>query len=71
MERRMSELACDMKLCVCRHDGLRSATTHYDHGSGVLRFLLVCDKCGAEVQEVTRLRYRPQFRSSRTPPLAA
>jgi hypothetical protein len=68
---RMPELIRDMKRSVCQHEALRSATTHYDHGSAVLRFVLVCDECRAEVQEITRFRYRPQFRPDRDPPLAA
>jgi hypothetical protein len=45
----------------CRHDGFHSATSCYDRTAGVLRFMLVCDGCGAEVQEVARLRYRPRL----------
>ena len=44
---------------VCRHDGFYSGTGRYDRPSGALRFILVCDCCGAEMQEVTRVRYRP------------
>jgi hypothetical protein len=54
---------------LCRHEGFYTATSHYDHGSGVMRFMLVCDACGAEVKDVTRVKYRP--RSDRCPPFAA
>jgi hypothetical protein len=35
----------------CQHEGFYSATTRYDPRAGVLRFVLVCDGCGSEVQE--------------------
>jgi hypothetical protein len=58
-------------LPACRHGGLHSATSRYDRSSGVLSFMLVCDGCGAEVQEVARIRYRPRFDSCRASSLAA
>ena len=70
MNFKMPELA-DTKGSQCRHDGLRSTTTHYDHRAGVLCFVLVCDACGAEVQEVARFWYRPRFRPDRVGSIAA
>jgi hypothetical protein len=58
-------------LPVCRHDGFHTATTHYDHRSGVMRFVLVCDVCGTEIKDVTRVKYRPHFDRCQTPPFAA
>jgi hypothetical protein len=54
---------------LCRHEGFYTATSHYDHPSGVMRFMLVCDACGAEVKDVTRIKYRP--RPDRYRPFAA
>jgi hypothetical protein len=55
----------------CEHEGFHSATTRYDRGAGVLRFVLTCDRCGATVQEVRRVAYRPQLTLYRNPPIAA
>jgi hypothetical protein len=44
----------------CRHDGFHSATSCYDRRAGVLRFMLICDGCGAQVREVSRIPYRPR-----------
>jgi hypothetical protein len=56
---------------MCRHDGFHSATSRYDRTAGVLRFVLVCDGCGGEVQEVARIEYRPRATLRGTSPLAA
>jgi hypothetical protein len=48
-------------VAVCRHDGFHTAASHYNHRSGVMRFMLVCDACGAKVKDVTRVEYRPHF----------
>jgi hypothetical protein len=58
-------------LPACRHDGFHTATSRYDRRAGVLRFMLVCDGCGAEVHEVARIRYQPRFDSCRDPSIAA
>jgi hypothetical protein len=58
-------------LPACAHEGFHSATSRYDRRAGLLRFLTVCDCCGAEVREVTRLPYRPRFSGYRNRPLAA
>jgi hypothetical protein len=55
----------------CRHEGFHSATTRYDRRAGVLCFVLVCEGCSGEVQEVTGVAYRPQFAAHRNPSLAA
>jgi hypothetical protein len=55
----------------CQHDGFHSATSRYDRRAGVLRFMVVCDGCGAEVHEVAHIRYRPRFDSCRASSLAA
>jgi hypothetical protein len=66
-----SEAGAPKSLPACRHDGYRSASSRYDQRAGVLRFVLVCDGCGANVQEVARLRYRPRFHSGHGSSLAA
>jgi hypothetical protein len=48
-------------LPLCMHDGFHSATSRYDHRTGLLRFVLICDGCGSELREVGRIRYRPRF----------
>ncbi|MDX6672830.1 MAG: hypothetical protein QOH11_248 [Solirubrobacteraceae bacterium] len=46
----------------CVHDGGHSAAGRYLHGAGRLRFVLVCDACGAERGDVDSLAYRPNPR---------
>ena len=46
----------------CPHDGGHSAVARYVHGAERLRFLLVCDGCGAERGDVDSLAYRPHPR---------
>jgi HD-GYP domain-containing protein (c-di-GMP phosphodiesterase class II) len=46
----------------CVHDGGHSAVGRYLRGAGRLRFLLVCDACGAERGDVETLAYRPHPR---------
>jgi hypothetical protein len=58
-------------LPACGHQGFHSATSRYDRRAGVLRFLLVCDRCGAQLQEVARMRYRPRFAGNDSSSLAA
>ncbi len=47
---------------LCAHDGGHSAVGRYMPGAGRLRFLLVCDACGAERGDVDSLAYRPRPR---------
>jgi HD-GYP domain-containing protein (c-di-GMP phosphodiesterase class II) len=47
---------------LCVHDGGHSAVGRYLRGAGRLRFLLVCDGCGAERGDVDSLAYRPRPR---------
>jgi hypothetical protein len=56
---------------LCLHDGFHSATSRYDHRTGLLRFVLICDGCGSELREAGRVRYRPRFESARASSLAA
>ncbi len=46
----------------CVHDGGHSAVGRYLRGPGRLRFVLVCDACGAERGDVDSLAYRPNPR---------
>jgi hypothetical protein len=43
----------------CRHDNGHSAVGKYLHETGQLRFVLVCDACGAERGDVDSIAYRP------------
>jgi len=45
----------------CSHDGFHSGQGRYLHDSGVLRYVVVCDDCHAEVREVQAQEYRPRF----------
>lgn len=45
----------------CDHSGLHSPVGRYDRASGEIRYVTVCDACGAETGEVTRQRYVPDF----------
>jgi hypothetical protein len=47
----------------CEHKGFHSITSRYDRGSGVLVFVSVCERCGKQLREVSRLAYRPRFES--------
>ena len=46
----------------CNHSGTHSGASRYLRESGQLRLVLVCDRCGAECDELTRLDYRPAGR---------
>jgi len=46
----------------CDHSGTYSGASRYLRETGQLRFVLVCDQCGAERSELTRLSYRPHAR---------
>ena len=46
----------------CEHSGTYSGASRYIRETGQLRFVLVCDQCGAERSELTRLSYRPHAR---------
>jgi len=46
----------------CAHTGGHSAVGRYLHEAGRLRFVLVCDACGAERGDVDSLAYRPRAR---------
>jgi two-component system, cell cycle response regulator len=46
----------------CSHDGGHSAVGRYMRGPGRVRFLLVCDLCGAERGDIDSLAYRPRPR---------
>jgi HD-GYP domain-containing protein (c-di-GMP phosphodiesterase class II) len=49
-------------MAACTHDGGHSAVGRYMAAAGRLRFLLVCDACGAERGDVDSLAYRPRAR---------
>jgi hypothetical protein len=45
----------------CKHDGFHSGEGRYEVATATLRYVLVCDKCRAEVREVLVEKYVPQF----------
>ena len=50
-----------MKTSNCTHDGFHSGQGRYIQATGRLRYVVICDDCGAELREVTELEYRPDF----------
>jgi hypothetical protein len=45
---------------VCDHSGTYTGASRYLRDTGELRLVLLCDRCGAERQELGRVQYRPQ-----------
>ena len=45
----------------CRHTGPRSGIACYSRASYRLRFVEVCDACGAECREVAVFSYIPRY----------
>ena len=45
----------------CDHDGLHSGATRYCEQKARVRYVIVCDDCGAEVRELDSVAYRPRF----------
>jgi hypothetical protein len=43
----------------CRHDGYYSGVGLYVRDSHTLRYVLVCDGCGAEMKEISAMEYVP------------
>ena len=44
----------------CDHSGTYSGASRYLRDAGELRLVLLCDRCGAERQELGRIDYRPE-----------
>ena len=45
----------------CDHAGLHSPQGRYQHDRREIRYVVVCDGCGSEVDEVLREPYAPAF----------
>jgi hypothetical protein len=45
----------------CEHVGFHTGQGRYDQTAERLRYVIVCDACEAEVQELESQEYRPQF----------
>jgi hypothetical protein len=45
----------------CDHTGFHSGEGRYDAGTGTLRYIVVCDACGAELREILVQPYTPSF----------
>jgi len=46
---------------MCEHDGFHSGEGRYDAASRILRYVVVCDACRAEVREVSVEIYAPNY----------
>jgi hypothetical protein len=46
---------------MCDHQGFHSGEGRYDTASRVLRYVVVCDACRAEVREVSVESYAPTY----------
>jgi hypothetical protein len=51
----------------CNHSGLHSGIARYSPEFRAIRFVVVCDSCGAECQEVHVEAYEPRFVAESTP----
>jgi len=51
---------------MCDHSGTYSGASRYLREAGELRLVLMCDRCGAERQELGRVEYRPDPDVERT-----
>jgi hypothetical protein len=47
-----------MSAMTCDHSGTHSGASRYLREAGVLRLVLLCDRCGAERRELGRVEYR-------------
>jgi hypothetical protein len=45
----------------CDHSGLHSGVGRYDPRFKAIRFVVVCDHCGAECREVQMEAYEPRY----------
>ena len=50
----------------CDHSGTYSGASRYLRDAGELRLVLLCDRCGAERQELGRVEYLPAPEVERT-----
>jgi hypothetical protein len=51
----------DVTMTRCDHSGLHSGIGRYSHSFKAIRFVVVCDRCGAECREVQIEAYEPRF----------
>ena len=45
---------------ICDHSGTHSGATRYVRETAQLRLIVVCDQCGSECDELTRVDYLPR-----------
>jgi hypothetical protein len=55
----------------CDHAEYHSAQARYAADDARLRYVVVCDSCGAELRELGSTEYRPEPRLDAVPPQAA
>lgn len=46
---------------MCDHQGFHSGEGRYDDKSRLLRYVVVCDACRAELRELSAETYSPRF----------
>jgi hypothetical protein len=51
----------DVTMRRCDHSGLHSGIGRYDPRFKAIRFVVVCDHCGAECREVQMEAYEPRY----------
>jgi hypothetical protein len=55
----------------CDHAEFHSAQTRYAVAAAQLRYVVICDSCGAELRELGTSAYRPEPRFDPVPPRPA
>jgi hypothetical protein len=46
---------------ICTHNGFHGISSFYDRRSGILAFVLTCERCGAQLRELRREPYSPHY----------
>ena len=50
-----------MGAMTCPHDDFRSISSQYDRAAKLLVYFSLCDTCGARLEDVHSVEYRPNF----------
>ncbi len=54
----------------CTHEGYHSGEGRYDRPAGMLRYVMVCDDCHAEVAQIQVEAYSPRYVADAPAPAA-
>ena len=46
----------------CLHQCRHSGASRYSHQRAQIRYVIVCDGCGAELRELSAVGYQPDFK---------